>query len=388
MKNNKEFPKELDPIKVCLVGPTPPPFGGIATYVANLLDSDIPGIEFLLFDTKLPEWVVPSSREGKSTYFSIFESGIWSGIKKIAYGLSSYFVFITTLVKNKPQIIQVFTCSYWGYWRNTVYILIAKCFGKKTIFHLLNAIDEFYKNSSSFGKKIIKISLKCADIYLLQSPGLKIWLSRYTNHETFGFWNSIEINKIPPNKFIKKSSTVTGITVGKLGRNKGTYEIIDAIEKLIHNNVNLQWIFVGDGNLQEFIQIANKKRINRNITFTGPVIDCDKWRYLYKSDFFCLPSYAEGQPISIIEAMAIGLPVISSTVGSIPEMITNGENGLLINPGNVNELIEAIQVMLLDKDKRLQMGAKAKEIALERYSHENLCNNLHFVYKRLLSINE
>jgi hypothetical protein len=142
-KNNKSTAAKKSRMTVCLVGPTPPPYGGIPTYVQTLLDANIPEVEYLIVDTKLPQWVAPANREGKTEYGSFFENGFFTGIKKVVFSISHYFVFIRVLMVTKPQIVQIFTCSYWGYWRNFLYVLIAKLFGKKTIFHLLNAILNF-----------------------------------------------------------------------------------------------------------------------------------------------------------------------------------------------------------------------------------------------------
>jgi glycosyltransferase involved in cell wall biosynthesis len=136
------------------------------------------------------------------------------------------------------------------------------------------------------------------------------------------------------------------------------------------------------GNIEEFEVLAKEKGVVENIKFTGPVSDLEKWKYLFESDFYCLPSYAEGQPISIIEAMSIGLPVISTTVGSIPEMITDSTNGILIPAGDMVKLVEAIKKMS-NKAFRLSIGEKAREIAMTRYDQSQFFASLVKIYTSL-----
>ena len=89
----------------------------------------------------------------------------------------------------------------------------------------------------------------------------------------------------------------------------------------------------GAGEVERFRAIADERRLT-NVTFAGAVSDAERVALLHGSDVFALPSHAEGQPIAILEAMAAGLPILSSTVGSIPEVVRE-PNGMLVAPGDV-----------------------------------------------------
>ncbi len=388
LHNNRINTQILVRTKVLLVGPLPPPFGGIPTYVKSLSEAFIQDIDLICFNTALPENIAPFNREGKSSYSSMFENGFLGGIKKILFALLSYIRLFVTISQEKPDIVQVFTCSYWGYWRNWLYILTARLLRKKTIFHLLNAIDLFYINSDKFGKFLLTKSLNSADIYLVQSPGLQEWLNRYCHKKTFGIWNGIDLSSIPSCPiFIEKnkfSGTLVGITVGGLSKNKGTYDILDVLHAFKDQGVIINWIFVGNGNLEYFRKLVKEKGLENQIEFTGPVTEELKWQKLYSADFYCMPSYAEGQPISIIEAMAIGLPIISSDVGSIREMIGYTECGIVVRPGCVDELKKALLDIIQDEEKRISMGIKAKEVAYSRHKDVDLFTSLEQIYKSIV----
>ena len=389
--NSPTTPSQV--VKVMLVGPIPPPYGGIPFYVKTLFESGITNIDFYLFNTAMPAWIAPINREGKRSYASIFENGFWVGIKKCCFVLFSFASLAFSILRERPQIVQVFTSSYWGYWRNWIYLLISRMLGRRTIFHLLNAIDIFYSDSGSIQRYWLRRSLNSADYYLVQSPELMGWVKKISKSEVISIWNGIDfrqipLKKAPPPSFIASSVRPVGITIGALGRNKGTAELIIALQRLKVEHINLGWVFVGDGDSAYYKSMAESKGVAENIYFTGPVQEFEKWHYLHHADIFCLPSYAEGQPISILEAMAVGLPIISTAVGSIPEVVRDGIDGYIIQPVNIDSLVSRIKELLQNSEKRHFMGQNAQRIALERHNIQSMFENMDNVYHQMVAVND
>jgi glycosyltransferase involved in cell wall biosynthesis len=376
--------------KVLLVGPVPPPYGGIPYYVKTLFESGISEVEFLLFNTALPAGVVPLNREGKRSYASLFETGFWVAIKKTLFVLLSIFRIAFTILRDRPHIIHVFTCSYWGYWRNWIYILVGKLLGRKTIFHLLGAIDIFYEEVGETQKKWLRTSLNSADEYLVQSPELRRWVEQYSARPVRSLWNGIYLDQIAPKEesspqFITPSSKPVGITIGGLGKNKGAAELIQAIEQLKAVDVDLDWVFVGGGDVANYRALVEARGLAENIRFTGVISEAEKWQYLHHADLFCLPSYAEGQPISILEAMAVGLPIISTAVGSITEVVRDGIDGYIIPPVDIDLLAGRIKELVETPEKCREMGQNAQQVAEERHDIHTLFENMTSVYIALIA---
>jgi glycosyltransferase involved in cell wall biosynthesis len=121
---------------------------------------------------------------------------------------------------------------------------------------------------------------------------------------------------------------------------------------------------------------------NEQIIFPG--WQQDTARYLRASDIFVLPSYGEGMPNALIEAMACGLPCIASDIGGISELIRQGENGILLAPGNSSELAAAITSLLHEKSFALQLGRCARDTMTKRYSIDIICSEYLMLYERLL----
>ena len=374
--------------KVCvlLVGPLPPPYGGIPSYVVSLSRAPWHDIETMNFNTAMPSSVAPLDREGRG-YGALLENGLLSALRMITFVAWSYILFAKAVITNKPHVVQVFTSSYWGYWRNFIYILIARVSARKTIFHLLNAIDAFYDNSGVIQKRLIRLSFHGAHLNLLQSPGLEQWFHEHSQAPAKGLWNGIALKTIPTKgpklETIADFSGPTGITVGLLGEAKGTGSILKCLQSLSSRNILVNWIFVGGGDLAEYQGKAASLGLAGRVFFAGRVADSLKWQYLHHADFFCLPSIAEGQPIAIIEAMALGLPVIASDVGSIPEVLDHGQCGLLMKPFDLDSLEEAIRKMVQDQDLRRSLGIAAQGAAYRRHDICMLFDNLRQVYGNL-----
>ena len=123
--------------------------------------------------------------------------------------------------------------------------------------------------------------------------------------------------------------------------------------------------------------------LNNCVTFEGFVADNKKIECLNWADIFILPSYNEGLPIAILEAMSYGCPIISTTVGGIPAVVKHGVNGYLINPGNITEIQNAILSFIHNRDKIEKYGRQSLKLInvfLPETVFRTLCN----LYKQLL----
>lgn len=118
-----------------------------------------------------------------------------------------------------------------------------------------------------------------------------------------------------------------------------------------------------------------------NVQFAGQVDDVAP--YLQSSDFFVLPSAAEGLSNALLEALAVGLPCVATAVGGTPDVIVDGENGLLVAPDQPHDLQAALSKLLADIPMRQRMGKLARENILARYSLENTADRLAALYQRL-----
>lgn len=133
----------------------------------------------------------------------------------------------------------------------------------------------------------------------------------------------------------------TFVSLGRLGERKGTYDLIKAIERIEVQIPDIKCYLAGDGDIDRCKQIVEEKKLENNIIIVGWADFDKKLELLKKSSVLVLPSYNEGLPMAILEGMACGKAIISTTVGAIPEVVKE-ENGILIEPGDIKKLSEAL----------------------------------------------
>jgi glycosyltransferase involved in cell wall biosynthesis len=139
----------------------------------------------------------------------------------------------------------------------------------------------------------------------------------------------------------------------------------------------------GDGELETARQRAVERGVSSHVEILGWVRGEDKRRLLEYSTVYVLPSYNEGLPMSVLEAMAYGLPVVTTSVGGIPEAITDGVEGFLIDAGDVHSQAERLVLLLDDPELSRRMGELARRKAELIFSVECIVPQLENIYKQL-----
>ena len=130
--------------------------------------------------------------------------------------------------------------------------------------------------------------------------------------------------------------------------------------------------------------MIDEKGVSDNVEFPGWVRGDTKDKLLREADVFFLPSYNEGMPMSVLDAMGYGLPVVSTNVGGIPKIVHDGENGYCCDPGNVNRFAKGITKILLDGKERKSFGEASWKIVKEGYSLEAHLNRIEQAYEQVL----
>jgi glycosyltransferase involved in cell wall biosynthesis len=136
--------------------------------------------------------------------------------------------------------------------------------------------------------------------------------------------------------------------------------------RLLQKYSNVRFLLVGDGPLLSTIQKkVAQLGIQRHVTLTGHRTDMD---HVYGAiDILVIPSFSEGLPNVLLEAFANGKPIVSTRVGGIPEIISHGKNGFLVEPGRVDEIVDYVLLLLKDPDLRVQMGNSGRKIIEEKF---------------------
>lgn len=173
------------------------------------------------------------------------------------------------------------------------------------------------------------------------------------------------LNKFKETK--RESDSFTAITVARLVEKKGIRYAILAIKELMKEYPNIQYRIIGSGHLEnELKALVSSFGLENNVTFLGNLEDDSLIEELRTATMFILPCIRaengdmDGIPVSLMEAMYSGIPVVSTRISGIPELIENGQEGILIEPKNSKQLSNAIKTLLEDKNLRTKLGENGK----------------------------
>lgn len=171
--------------------------------------------------------------------------------------------------------------------------------------------------------------------------------------------------------------------LGRLEAAKGIFDLLEAVAALRGAFPDVRLVCAGDGNRIAVARHAERLGIADAVKFTGWVGPSGKRALLETAALFALPSYREGLPIGLCEAMAAGVPVVASAVGGIPEVLTDGVSGLLVAPGDKATLERHLRRLLTDRALAARLGAAARETAGLRFAPERSIGRLEEVYGAL-----
>ncbi len=364
---------------VLMVGPVPPPYGGIAAVVQEIVDSELRNeYKFEVFD---------SQKDAPS------ELGL---LKRLPFNIKRIFNFNKLITQKKFDFAHLhFDRSSF---RGKIFIILSlRLRGIKVLMHLHGTSwESFYEDVSKAQRFTAKLGLKYSNIILVLYnlwvrnikeilPDANVWVAANFVNDESSFSHHLVDEYRKKCGFSQDDIVVT--FVGGLGRRKGCFDILEAVPLVVSKRPQVKFLFVGgDDYSGEFDGIKNTVEstdLSRNVFLTGEATREDVTVYLNMGQIFILPSYLEGAPIAIIEAMRASLPIITTPVGGIPDMIEHGVNGLLISPGKPEEIAESILRLVDDPFLRRSLGKTAHEVFRKRYSTSSAIREIARIYKKL-----
>lgn len=296
---------------------------------------------------------------------------------KLFYLISGFFQFIVFLPFCK--LVHVHFSEPPSAIRKRFFIKIAKFLRKKVIVHF----HAFSPETTIYGKheKVYEYIFHAADIAIVLSEYWKKCVD-----EKFHLGEKLRIvynpctTEIYQAQYGKKKQI---LYAGTLNERKGYSDLIEAFS-LIHEKYP-EWkvVFAGNGEISKAIDIAGSANVLQQTEFPGWVNGKDKDRYFKESMIFCLPSYAEGFSMAVLDAWAYGLPVITTPVGGIPDVAEDGKNMLLFTPGDVTSLSNCLD-RLISEETLFRNISRASLSLSKRFSKDVVNTKIKKLYNTLL----
>jgi colanic acid/amylovoran biosynthesis glycosyltransferase len=232
----------------------------------------------------------------------------------------------------------------------------------------------------------------------VQSARLVICVSDFTRSQlmaqvTERHWGKLRVIRcgVDPDEFAPRRLDERGgfalVTVARLTQGKGHGVLLEALRQLRDRGLAVRLILVGDGpKRSELEALARELGIESAITFAGAVGREDVHEYYRAANAFCLPSFHEGVPIVLMEAMALELPVVATDVMGVRELVEHEGNGLLIRPGRSDLLADAVERLIVDPDWRRRLGAAGRETVQQRFDIRRSAAEIHTAFEELLGV--
>lgn len=340
-----------------MVGPDRSVHGGISGVVNNYYEAGL--------DQRIDLCYIGTMVEG-------------SKIRKLVQAVKAFFQFLVRLPGY--EIVHVNVASDSSYYRKTFFIKAAKRAGKKIVIHQHGGdFEGFYDRelSDKRREKVRKV-LSMGDAFLVLAPPWKEFFGKLIGEEKITVLP--DAISIPPYTE-KKHGSHKILFLGRICKAKGIGELLAVMPKLKEKYPDVQLYLGGIFEDKELEQQAHA--LKEQVTCLSWITGEEKERYLRECDIFVLPSYFEGQSVAILEAMANCCAVVASRTGGIPQMIIDGETGILIEPQSESSLRQGMEKVLSDDDLAFSLGEKARKKAAAEFSIENNMERLIHLYEGL-----
>ena len=293
--------------------------------------------------------------------------------RQIVAGVA-YVKLLYHLLKHDIKAVHLHAASGKSFYRKRFYIDLCHWFGVKIVFHEHSGkFKEFAEKKRPFVRKILG---KC-DVIVALSNTWKEYI------HSIGFDNVVVIpNPIEPPKMnpLQRDDTALHLVfLGNIFEQKGIFDLLRAMEGLSGVVLHIG----GKGDTARMQQEIRNFGLENSVVYHGFVSGEEKEKLFQTGDVYVLPSYSEGLPVSILEAMSYAMPVIASRIGGIPDIIDESKTGLLVTPGDIAALRAAIMDLLSDKEKRMAMGRNAEKES-KKYFPQCIEKELKVLYEKLL----
>ncbi|SOD41914.1 Glycosyltransferase involved in cell wall bisynthesis [Nitrosovibrio sp. Nv4] len=342
---------------IVMLGTSPDAYNGIATVVRNYRDFGI-----------LAEW--------KVAYLVTHVQG--SRFAKARAALVALSRLLRMILIGQVRLLHVHMASRVSIWRKVFFILTGMIFRVPYLVHLhcSDLVEFFEHENGKWGKFIMRFVFTHATFVITLSPSIANAIREIVpTTRTVTLFNSVPL---PAMDFVNTEERASKhdsckppliLFLGQVGKRKGAFDLIRAVSLL---TVNFKMVIAGDGELKLARALSEELGVSEKIQFTGWLERAEKDELLARAAIFVLPSYDEAMPMALLEAMSWSVPVVTTPVGGIPEVVTEGQEGLLVNPGDIPGLIRALERLLGAPSLRRMLGQKGRHKIELEYSMEVL----------------
>lgn len=309
-------------------------------------------------------------------------------MSKFALAAASFMRFAGLILTRRVAAVHVHSASRLSFWRKSPFLLLAFLSARPVIFHLHGGrFREFYERDCGLlARAWVRVVLNRAAYVIVLSSSWQSWVRSVAPKARA----HVIPNPAPAVKPMREKLADVDpmlLFLGAIIEKKGVFDLLQAMAALREDYPRLRLVLAGTGAAQARVkERARALGISEQVELPGWADAPARDVLLAEADVFVLPSYYEGLPMSMLEAMAAGLPVIVGDVGGIPEVIEHGVDGLLVAPGAVPALVRAIDKLLANPALRYSMGRAAQRKVESCYTFERVMERIDGMYREIMGI--
>lgn len=364
--------------RILLVGPLPPPTHGVAVLTRTLLESALADrFDLIHLDT--------ADRRGVANIGRLDAGNVWlAGL----HGAR----FIALLVGQRIHMVYLpLSKNTLGFLRDSLFLLPTLARGTRVVVHFHGSgFDEFVRSAPAAVRALVRLLLSRTTMAIVLGEALKPMLRGMVPESRI----AVVPNGVPDVRGgvpypPSEDGTMHILFLGNLLPSKGYVELLAAVQALLDDGQAVSVTFAGsvvDHDIHRRA-LATVRYGEDRIRFTGPVDSDTKVRLLRQADVLALPSEDEAQPLVILEAMAAGLPVVSTRRGAIPETVVDGTTGVLIDRPDPVAMGGVLRDLALRPEYRAALGSAARERYVACYTVEHWADRMAAVFQTALEVN-
>lgn len=342
---------------ILIVGVSPDMQGGIASVLRTYRDGSL----------------------AKSWHLHFIQTaGQGSTLRKLAVFILGYLRFACLCATKQVSLVHVHSASGLSFWRKSLIVRSAKLAGVPSILHLhggnlanflagLGPLANWWaRGTLNRATRVVTLTSSWRDVVAQAAPGARVAVIP----------NGVTLRERAGAERVRD----VVLFVGRLEAQKGVYDLLEAFSRLGESHGNLRLVLAGTGESSIVADRAERLGVRDRVDLVGWADESARDSWMLRARVFVLPSHFEGMPVSVLEAMSLGAPVLATCVGGIPDIVVDGMTGRLVEVANPIALSVALSSMLNDRFNCDAMANRAKCLVRDKYSVERVSEAVETLY--------
>ncbi|PYD87296.1 glycosyltransferase family 1 protein [Pseudomonas syringae pv. pisi] len=307
------------------------------------------------------------------------------GRAKVHLFAQALMALLRHLARGEVALLHIHVAINASFWRKYVFFLLGYLFRVPVALHLhAGRYPEYYRTGCGpLARLLMRFAFDRARAVVVVSSELQAWVRAVSSQRRVVVLHNPVLLPQRDEAQAPARAPATLVFLGHLEAGKGCHDLLRAMRTIVASVPQARLLLCGDGQRDETRALVATLGLQASVDLPGWVDARERAALLDTATVFVLPSHAEGLPMSLLEAMAHGAPVVATAVGGIPEAVRDGVDGVLVAPGDPGALAAAVLGLLADPDARMRLGAAGRERVRTEFSSTRMIATLEDLYDKL-----